>query len=360
MSVPATDELDLDFVKKEPTDLWVSVLLPSLRNAPDRRAGSTQLANLLREANELLEQRGLGTDRLAPARALVEDTGFWLRQSEGIALYISDKGMHTFRVPVTLAPSVTIGQVPRLRPIVPAMLPERTYYLLQLAKKQIRLFEVSPEGIQELDRGPIPGSMDDVEGDREGQERVQFATASGGGALQTHGADSGAEEAADERFLREVARTVEERLGRREPAVPLVLACTEEVAADFRAVCGYPGMTDVTVTGSADGMTANELFERARPVLDRHRADKAQRRSERLQELRAGTRLEDDPLSIVSAAEEARIDALLVGAMDGETNGDGPDDDIVDRAILATLRGGGRVLPMPETTTDTLIGVLRY
>lgn len=354
--MPVTDDMDLDFAKKEATDLWVSILLPTLRRAPDTRAGSTQLANLLKEAAAKLKERGLSADRLAPAIALVDDVGFWQRQSDGLALYISDTDMHTFRIPLEPTPSVTLGQEPRLRPVVPALRPEGTYVLLQLAQKQIRLFRVTPDTIDELDRGPIPTSVEEYESSRD----EQYSAPTPGGVMFGHG-DSGEQDALRESFLREVARGVEERLGRRKPAMPLVLAATEKTAASFRQLCEYPGMTDLTVHGSADGMTPNELLDRARPALQEHAAQETQRRSERIAELRAGNRLEEDPQGILLAAEASRIDALLVGANTAETpNGGGPEDDLVDRVILATLRGGGRVLPMPASSPDTLIGVLRY
>lgn len=353
--MPVTDDLDLDFVKTEMTDLWVSILMPTLRTAPDSRAGSTQLANLLKEATARLQERGLSADRLAPAAALVDDAGFWQRQADGLALYLSEQGMHAFRVPVEPAPSVTVGQVPRMRPVVPALRPEGAYYLLQLAQKQTRLFRVTPGAIEEMDRGSIPASIAEYELSRD----QQYTAPTPGGVMFGHG-DSGEQDAVRDLFLREVARGVKERLGSRTPAVPLVLSATEEVAAAFRQVCEYPGMTDLVVAGSGDGMSAQELLERARPILEKHRTELAQTRSERLQELRSGNRLEEDPQGVLLAAEGARVEALLVGAASAEANGPGPDDDLVDRAILATLRGGGQVLPMPASSPDTLVGVLRY
>lgn len=359
MTGPATDELNLDFVRDTSSDPWVSVLLPSLRGAPDSRAGSTQLANLLREASAQLKARELSDDLLAPAAELVGDTALWQQQFAGLALYLTPNGMHRFRVPMEFAPTVVVGDVPHLRPLVPAMAPGQTYYLLQLSQKHVRLFEVAGGSIHELDRGAIPGSLDEVEGDREHQERVQFSTPGGGGTMRGHGADSGVLEAQRERFLRQVAHGVEERLGRREPAVPLVLAGVDDLVGAFRPLCSYPGLTDLTVHGSADGLSPTEVLDRARPVLDAHREQVAQRRADRLKELRAGNRLVEAPADILVAAQEGRVEALLVGA-DPERVDGGPSDDVVDRLIVATVGQGGKVLPMPSATADTLIAVLRF
>lgn len=360
MTVPAADDLDLDFVRSEETDLWVSILLPTLRDAPDSRAGSTLLANLLRDAAAELKARGVSDDRLAPATALVDDSNFWQRQSEGLAIYLSKDGMRSFRVARELPPTVAIGDIPRLRLLVPELAHEGEYNLLQLAQNQVRLFRVTNRTIEELDLGPIPASSEAVGGDRERQIRAQFTTPGGGGFMHGHGADTGVMEAQRQHFLRLVGRGVVERLGRTDQAVPLVVAATEDLAAAFRPVCDYRGLTDVTVPGNSERATPAELLERARPVLVAHQADQAQRRAERLQELRSGSRLVERPSAVLGAAQEGRIDALLVGANAGEAADGGPDDELVDRAIVATLKGGGRVLPMPATTTDTLIGVLRY
>ena len=360
MTVPAADDLDLDFVRSDQTDLWVSVLLPTLRDAPDSRAGSTLLANLLRDAAAELKARGVSDDRLAPAAALVDDSAFWQRQSEGLALYLSENGMHSFRVARELPPTVAIGDIPRLRLLVPELAHEGEYYLLQLAQNQVRLFRVTSRTIEELDRGPIPASAEAIGGDRERQIRAQFTTPGGGGFMHGHGADTGVMEAQREHFLRLVGRGVVERLGRTDQAVPLVVAATEELAAAFRPVCDYRGLTDLTVPGNAERATPAELLERVRPVLEAHQAGQAQRRAERLHELRSGSRLVERPHAVLGAAQEGRVDALLVGANAGEAGDGGPDDELVDRAIVATLKSGGRVLPMPATTADTLIGVLRY
>jgi len=77
---------------------------------PTHRAGRgteqdpIRFKNLLREAEERLRAKGLRApevqELLKESRRLLQDRGFWQRQSDGLATFFSIDTLHFFRLPM--------------------------------------------------------------------------------------------------------------------------------------------------------------------------------------------------------------------------------------------------------------------
>lgn len=142
---------------------------------------------------------------------------------------------------------------------------------------------------------------------------------------------------------------------------PLVIAADERLYGMIRGNCDYPHLAVEGVTQNPDDLDRDRLRQEAAACLVR--AVEA-RRAEAWDKVamslgRGDGEASDDPADIVTAAAAGRVahlfaqtGARLPGRFDdqslaAEQDEDGPDD-LVDRAIVETLRNGGDIFPLGD------------
>lgn len=350
------DHVDLDPLIRETDHLWVSLLMPTHRSGPETTSGPVRMKNLLRDAHDLIAD-GDHEWLDGAALPLLEDSGFWQNQTEGLAAYLTPHSRHLYHVSMPLQETVRVSGVPHLAPLVPLFGRQREFAILQLSLNQVRLFDVVGESIEEADLGSIPASVEGLHGGRDHQVHLQF-TSQGAGAISYHGhgADSGADQVKRERFLRHVARGLEERLDATANGRPVLLACPDQTAEMFAQVSDHPHVSDLTVPGAADGLTPHTILQRAQPVMDAYRKREFTRRLDHLDSRTAQRRVESNLVQIVLAAEYGRVETLFVEPDAAHR----PSVTAIDRAMVGTLRNSGDVLPAPGGVSQPVIATLRY
>lgn len=336
---------------------WISLLLPTVRAGRETTANGRLFARLLERA-----EAELGDDELSAEReelhTLAGDNDFWQNQLDGLAVYAGPGHVETFRVPLTLAEEVSVGAAPRLVPLVPLVVEDDLFHVLVLGQNRVRLLEGHAGAMTERDLGPIPGSVDDLDQDRDDQAHLQFS-AQGGDVpnYHGHGADQDARDIAQERFLRIVDDGVRRVLGADSPP-PLVLAGVDATVATYRSISRHPTITGDHVSGSAERAQVGELHELAWPLVRAQLEERADEVTDTLAQ-RLGTGSATEDLSeIVQAGEQGRIDTLILPA-----ERPAPDTQIAfvtdpaDTAVRATLLTGGR---LSAARVDAPAALLRY
>jgi hypothetical protein len=336
----------------------VTVLLPSARVGPDTVVGPTRLRHRLQEAAAGLAGAGVeesvATEVLAPLHALEDDAEFWQHQADGLALFAAPGYAARFRLPIEVTEQVVVGESFRLRPLVPLLSADGGLFLLALAQNSVRLFHATRHSIGELRLGDIPSSMAEAIPQEE-MARYGQSHSTGQGTTQFHGQGNEADydKAALERFFRAVDRPLTARLGpRREP---LVLACVAYYLPIFSAVSRYPLVWPQAVEGNPEHRSVTELHDAGWSLVESHFAERETLELDRYRAA-AGTGLTlADPGEVAAAAREGRVDTLLLPR---EAPGAADEGD-VDRAVVETLRHGGRVLEVHEASAmDTPVGAL--
>lgn len=337
----------------------VSVFLPTHRAGPDIRQNPVRLRNLLDDAERTLladgGRRGDADELLAPARGLLDDYDFWQYQSDGLAVYLSGGSMRTLRVPLELDEETVVGPRFSLRPLLSLLTGDGRFLLLAVSQNRVRLFSGTRYTISELALGPIPASMAEALSLEESEPQLQLHTAGDAGMFHGHGAGEEVDKAAVERFLRAVAAGLRERVGadRR----PLVVAAVGYYLPMFREVSDHPAIVDGGVEGNPDELSTAQLHEAAwpvvAPVFGAARARAIERFHANVGTGRTATALRD----VVLAAVDGQVDNLFVDASapvwgrldeasrvverhDARMVGD---DDLVDRAAVATVLASGDV-----------------
>jgi hypothetical protein len=253
-----------------------------------------------------------------------------------------------------------------LKPLLRSITFPHSAFVLALSENAVRLVEIHAE---------LPPVDVKVEGlPRDAASAVGKSTLND----RSHSGRIHGSEGQNVRF-RQYARQVDAALrpvlsGR---DIPLILAGTGRLPSVYRSVNNYPGLLDDGIETSPDKMSAAELAEAARPVLDNaYEAELSRIRA--LYEARAGAgRATSDISDAARAATYGAIEALLVdidtvipGTLD-ETTGavsfaDGPDATsygIVDEIAARALASGATVLGVRKADLPgegALAAILRY
>ena len=296
-----------------------------------------------------------GTKRLlAPLHTLAADADFWQHQRGSLALFGNDHSWECFMLASPGVETVAIDDMPFVLPLVPHVVDVAPFLVLAISKNAVRLFECDDQGAHEDGSGRIPSSFDDALRYEDPQAQLQFHSPGGVSIAHGHGVgDEVAKERLD-RFLLAVDRAIIEREAA--PTRPLVLAAVDSTAWRYRHVSTYPTMLDRHISGNPDRLSANDLYEQARAILQ-ERQERAQRDDlERIRNLVGTGNIDTHTDDIAASAQAGRIATLFLANSDGVFRENGADPDsrgrALNRAVIDTIRRGGKVAVAPTPLLD--------
>ncbi|NQU42895.1 hypothetical protein HQ520_06385 [bacterium] len=351
-----------------------------------------RLKNLLKQANQQLEEMGLRTPDarklLQPAFDLLDNREFWQYQSHGLALFVRPGSLTYYRLPLELREFISIGKRFRVKPILPMLSDDGHFYALFLSLSGIKLLQGSHYSIGEIPLGDgIPKSLEEATQYDQFEKNLQFHTgtqpagAIGSRAAVFHGQGSAGDEKTTKTFARELFKILDTRVTDilNEDKAPLVLAGIEVNRGLYREVNHYEFLLDRGIDCNPEDMDAPTLHQRSWDLVQPLFEKKRQEALDRYQVLsgrgdkRAASHLED----VVAAATFQQIESLFVpagteiwGTFDPEsrhvkfhpTRQPG-DDDLLDLAVAHTLRNAGTAYNLPAENVPghgAMAAILRF
>jgi Bacterial archaeo-eukaryotic release factor family 11 len=348
----------------------VTIYLSTTPLTEAAQADRTALKNLAKEATRQLE--AADTDKrsvraIEDAVAEIEaDDGFWAHQANSLAVFLTDHGVGTYRLPNRLESQVHVSDRFHIKPILRAVTFPHNAYVLAIGKGHVRLIEVSADlPAHEVKVPQLPRDMADALG-----RRTHHAKGD-----DMRNAGNGSENALMTRYARAVDDALRPVLSGHER--PLIVAASEPLASLFCKVSSYPHTAAQTIAGSADHTPDHELAAAARGVLDGiyagQMAELAALFAERAQQGRGVT----DVAQAARAATFGAIDTLIVD-IDDVLPGTVADDDgsvtfaeapgadsygVVDEIVSRALKSGARVVSARKGEVPghgALAAILRY
>jgi len=361
----------------------VSIYMPTHRSGPETRQDPIRFRNLLDEAETELTTLGYGAEEilelLQGVRPLIQDGEFWRHQRDGLAAFIAPGFLRVERLPLSPRTTCQVADRFHVRPLLP-LLGRRAFYVLTLSQGGCQLFEGDDESLETLPLECENESVSSLTPDRRVDGALQYRSASSpasqrqGSAPVYHGqspADQ-KEEADLQRYVREVDRCVAEAL--KDADGPLILAAVGYVAAAYEAVNSFRDLASRKIPGNPGEWSRDELHRLARDIASANRVDAKAKVAEEFHAARGGDLATDDTTTIVAAAIEGRVGALLLtpdsecwGDLDDlhrvTITGDEADDDLVEQAAESTLLQGGEVIVLDRDqfpSDQALAAILRY
>lgn len=377
--MPTFDRDDLQRILVPHETPCVSLFLPTHRHPPQSDQDPIRLRNLVKEAETRLTAASVeGAELLLEPVAELAETRDWGPPREGLAVFRSPDLVAHHSVPMTLPERVVVANTFHVRPLLGFLQAHERYYVLALSQKDVRLFEGTPFSLSPMEVD-LPGSLHETLGaEHEPAFLNLHATGRGSETAAFHG-HGDAEDTREEdlkRFFRAVDSATWSLL--RHEKVPLFLAGVGRYVPLYREVSRYPHVADTGIEGNVDGLGAEDILERARPLAEELFRSRRRQELEQFGSAHGRGLTELDLQAMGRHAVQGRIRRLLLaegreasGRFDFETGQIQPvaekeplHDDVLDDLAQAVLLRDGEVVTfpvdeMPEGATDAA-AVLRW
>ncbi len=268
-----------------------------------------------------------------------------------------------------------------IRPLLPELIQPKTFYILALSQKNVRLLRCTSTTSEEVEIPEgTPRSFDAyMNTAKPDHVRNNMASAGPSGGHTKGISQSTSTDREDKgeylgHFFQQIDHSVNELL--RGKSDPVVLAAVEYELAQYRTINTYPHLLEESVQGAPNSLKSGEMHARALDALTRNRENKVdQILAEYDHKVGAGAsnRLKD----VVTAAHDGRVLTLLVsdslettGRFDEATHsvsarqsGTSEDEDLINAAAVQTILHAGRVMSAPNAKMPNgapLAAIFRY
>jgi hypothetical protein len=363
----------------------VSLFTPTFRAGKETQQNPVRVRNGLDEAQSRLTAAGLrradASELLKPGRDLLADASFWHeQQGDGLALFLAPGVSRRFRVPISLPDMVVVSERFHVRPLLPAVWPDQSFFVLALSQRDVRLLRCSRFAVRRVDLNGTPTSIDEIkrliDAERPRQARVAPSRGSSGGPVHGHAEGREWDDLRVAEYVRQVAHGVGKTLNA-EVGAQLIVAATDREQTLYREASGYPPLLEQGIVGNPDRLSDEELRATGWTIvkpLARARMDEHAGRY--VQAAGRGTAPKGVE-EVLLAALEGRVEALFASADDvrwgrfdpqtgraelHDTSQPG-DEDLIDRAAALTIAANGVVYSVARDempATEPLAAVPRF
>lgn len=316
--MPMLSHEDLKTVATHSHRPALSIFLPTHRAGREIRQDLIRLKNLLKQAENHLTTEGARTvetqELLAPVEQLLDDENFWRHQSDGLAIFRSSELFRIYGVPDTVHELVSVSDRFNITPLLPQLIHDQAFFILALSQKKIRLIECSRDHAHEVHIPDLPSSMDDTlpEGTSPQVQRHTLPMDGRGSArFHRHGVGTDDVDVVNlTRYFHRIHDALQPTFAHQ--GAPVVMACVEYLAPLYREVSRYPRILNAIIPGNPDGLSDQELFHKAWPVVEGHLRKNENLAIAQFHEGLSKGRASHSIKDIVIAAHQGRIDTLFV------------------------------------------------
>ncbi len=345
----------------------VSLYMPTTRVATDWNENSIRLKNLIRKAEEKLQQlhadKGLIESLTKPLREFQQDTRFLQSMKSGAIFFSGPDFFQYHLLPVEVQESAVISDRFYTKPLIYLSTYNTSYYLLALSKHEVSLYKADRFSLTKVDVPDLPENMETYLRFDDDREQLQYHTGTPPQGEkraavyhgQGVGSDKGQEKERSTRYIQGVEQAVSRALS--EKKLPLVLFTVDYLEAIYRKENSYEHLVkESAVHGSPDRLNHDELlregWKTAEKIAEQRILDAVQDFHNERDDNKTIGALKD----VVPAAYSGRVQTIFVsyedliwGAFDEEsTVAEAFDEwrpgavELLDAAVRFTwLNGGG-------------------
>lgn len=363
----------------------VSIFLPTHRAAAKSQEDRIRFKNLLRQAEERLLAGGMRSSAarefLAPGQELLNESLFWQGQSDGLAVFLGERMVRHYRLPLAFAELLVASDRFHVRPLLPLASGDGRFYVLGISQKEVRLLRGTRHSVSAVDLDSLPRSLADALKYDQLEKQLQYHTGApergARRAAMFHGQGVGIDDNKDRllRYFRQIDGALHELV--QNQRAPLVLAGVEYYFPIYREANTYPHLLDAGIPGNPEGLRAEELHAPAWRIVEPYFQRALEDARAQYRQLAGTGRTSNNVTEIVPAAYHGRVESLFVAVGTHEwgrfnPNGEGVqvhpqadpgDDDLLDLAVIQTLLNRGAVYAVEwDKVPDSapLAAVFRY
>ncbi len=311
----------------------------------------------------------------AETRELVESVADWdslfggaKPQGKSVAVFRSPDVFRVAWLDGEVNSQAVIGPHFYVRPLLPELTKAKTFYLLALSQKDIRLLCCNSNHSEEvaLSTRGVATSFDQYMNPVKPDHTQNLGASAGPSSGSSKGVFAGTSTEKEDRdkylshFYKQIDRAVNDVL--RGKTEPLVMAGVDYELSLYRDVNSYPNLSGEAVHGAPNGLKSGEMHARAIEAVSRDyqsKLDDALATYDHKVGAGATNRLRD----IVTAAHDGRVLTLFVSdtlgqtgsfdestySMKGRETGSAEDEDLVNDAVVQAILHAGQVFVVPNT-----------
>jgi len=363
----------------------ISMFMPVFRAGRETEQNPIRFKNLLQEAENRLLAKDLRAPDvrkfLAPARKLLDEPGFWRKQSDGLAVLLSQDTFEYYRLPLSFEELVVISENFHLKPLLPLFASDGHFYILALSQNQVRLMEGTRSTVDVIDLEGLPQSMAEAFQLDRLNRNVQFHTStSTGGAGDRAAAHHGHDPSDEEKkqilkwFQKIDAELPQLLVGE---GSPLVLAGVERLFPLYHQANSYPHLVEEGIPGNPEEEKPEALHAQAWPIVQPEFMQAQEKAAAQYHQLTDSGQATSNLQDAVAAAHQGRVSDLFValdvqiwGSFEPETyqvqvhpEVEQGDRDLLDLAAIQTMLTGGTVYAVEQAQVPDqgfLAAVFRY
>lgn len=299
----------------------VSIFIPTHRAGEEALKGkdALNLKNQLKEIKSKLELQGMSVNDIEtfikPINDLINNSVFWRHQSDGLAIFLSDKVFRKYTIPVYFEEFNYLSNEFYLKPIIPLFNGDGLFYLLTLKKDEVKFYEGTRHSVTEIIIDDlVPSRLEDKVGYDYEQKSLQFRTQQGNkGAGSFHGHEDN--DSNEKIELMQYFRAVDKGLMNilnDDQNPPLVVCCLDFYFPIYQKVNSYKTLFPQHISGNpADkdiSLLHEEAWELLHPYFTKTRQEKRDNFAEFFGTVKASANIED----IFPAAFEGKVDTLFL------------------------------------------------
>ena len=344
----------------------ITIVAPA--HHPGAQEGSRRplLQSLVRTAGEQMAHgklAGRAAELLAPLEEIVQEAGVEAGGA-GFAIFRSPVSTARYYLPDRPVAKMVIADHFYLTPFVADAFALHEFFVLGLSMKHLRLFRYLNRECQELPLpAAVPKSLDIAGGFDQPDHDLQNRSSAGPSTGAMHGVHFGTSSDREKfpEYLHHFFGIVDRELKPTLDGKPLLLMGVHEEVAAYRRAAKYPHILTPDCLGNTEFLTAQNIAVAAVDACHRHYQLVAERVFEEYREMPDRGRTLADVPAIVRAAGEGRVHRLCVRT--GAEVAGPSDEDVVNAAVVETLRAGGEVFMLPQDKMPAerpLAAILRY
>lgn len=343
----------------------ITIVVPPHHPGAQEGSRKALVHGLVRTAAEQMKGGKLANkaaDLLAPLEEIAQESGVEVGGA-GFAIFRSPEYTARYYLPDGPVEKLVIADHFYLTPFVAGAFAPHEFFVLGLSKKHLRLFRYVNGECTELPLpAAVPGSLEAAVGFDQPDHVLNRAPAG-----PSNGAKRGVQfgTLTDREsvpvYLHHFFEVVDRELKPTLDGKPLLLMGVHEEVAAYRRAAKYAHILTPDYPGNTDFLTTSDIAAVAADACRAHHQLLAERVfAEYLEMPDRGRTLADVP-AVARAAAEGRVHRLCVrtGTEIAGPNG----EDLVNPAVVETLRAGGEVFMLPQDKmppAQPLAAILRY
>lgn len=298
----------------------ISIFIPTERAGQDVQKARIELKNQLGLAHEKLVHSGMRTpdadDILKPATALIDDTMFWQHQSDGLAIFLSANVFQYFRVPIKLTPLSVVKRHFYVKPLLPLLGSERSYYVLAASQNHVRLIKCSEEGAEEVSVNELPQSLAEALNYDDPEKHLNYHTnghqKNGHFDSVYHGFGSGSDDNKNDilRYFKMIDNALQKYF--KNDKTPFILFAVDYLHSIYIEANSLDNYIKEELKGNPDGLSSSEIMNLSADYMKPYFQKEEEQVLERFDTYRAGGRTTVELGDIIPAAVNGRVEALFI------------------------------------------------